>query len=102
MCRGEKKAIVAKVSLTSAVTCLMWPPSQQSFVFGQADGKVGCICWCKVILVYLTPMLVSRCVWLVQKAANLRSSTPQTPMSSLWHQSMFCCSTSVRVLQNHS
>ena len=39
--RGEKKAITAKVPLQSAVTCLIWPHTQPSFVFGQADGKVS-------------------------------------------------------------
>lgn len=40
MLRGEKKSIVNKVVLESAVTCLIWPPAQSHYVFGLADGKV--------------------------------------------------------------
>lgn len=40
MYRGEKKVICNKFILQSAVTCLVWPAQQSSFVFGQADGKV--------------------------------------------------------------
>lgn len=32
--------ICNKFILQSAVTCLVWPVHQASFVFGQADGKV--------------------------------------------------------------
>ena len=32
--------ICNKFILQSAVTCLVWPVLQASFVFGQADGKV--------------------------------------------------------------
>lgn len=39
-CRGDKKAIVNKIMLESAVTCLIWPTAQSHYVFGQADGKV--------------------------------------------------------------
>lgn len=39
-CRGEKKVICNKIQVQSAVTCLIWPPQQSSFVFGMADGKV--------------------------------------------------------------
>jgi len=38
--RGEKKVICNKIILQSAVTCLAWPSTQPSFVFGLADGKV--------------------------------------------------------------
>lgn len=38
--RGEKKVICNKIILQSAVTCLVWPVQQPSFVFGLADGKV--------------------------------------------------------------
>lgn len=38
--RGDKKSIVNKVVLESAVTCLIWPMVQSHYVFGQADGKV--------------------------------------------------------------
>ncbi len=38
--RGEKKVICNKIPVQSAVTCLVWPPQQASFVFGLADGKV--------------------------------------------------------------
>jgi len=37
---GEKKVICNKIILQSAVTCLAWPSTQPSFVFGLADGKV--------------------------------------------------------------
>lgn len=40
-CRGEKKVICNKIILQSAVTSLVWPPQQPSFVFGLADGKVS-------------------------------------------------------------
>ena len=39
--RGEKKVICNKIILQSAVTSLVWPPQQPSFVFGLADGKVS-------------------------------------------------------------
>ena len=32
--------ICNKLILQSAVTCLVWPVQQSSFIFGQADGKV--------------------------------------------------------------
>ena len=38
--RGEKKVICNKILLQSAVTCLIWPPNQGSFIFGLANGKV--------------------------------------------------------------
>lgn len=38
--RGDKKSIVNKIVLESAVTCLIWPPVQSHYVFGLADGKV--------------------------------------------------------------
>lgn len=41
--RGEKKVICNKIILQSAVTCLAWPSTQPSFVFGLADGKVAAI-----------------------------------------------------------
>ena len=40
-CRGEKKVICNKIILQSAVTSLVWPTQQPSFVFGLADGKVS-------------------------------------------------------------
>lgn len=43
MTRGEKKSIVNKIVLESAVTCLMWPPAQSHYIFGLADGKVTTI-----------------------------------------------------------
>ena len=31
----------------SAVTCLVWPSSQNNYVMGLADGKVSvCVCMC--------------------------------------------------------
>lgn len=38
--RGEKKVICNKFILQSAVTCLVWPVQQASFIFGLADGKI--------------------------------------------------------------
>ena len=38
--RGDKKSIVNKIVLESAVTCLIWPTVQSHYVFGLADGKV--------------------------------------------------------------
>ena len=38
--RGEKKVICNKILLQSAVTCLIWPHNQTSFIFGLANGKV--------------------------------------------------------------
>ena len=38
--RGDKKSIVNKIVLESAVTCLIWPTTQSHYVFGLADGKV--------------------------------------------------------------
>lgn len=32
--------ICNKIIVQSAVTCMVWPPEQTSFVFGLADGKV--------------------------------------------------------------
>lgn len=37
---GDKKVICNKFVHQSAVTCLIWPPEQQSIIFGLADGKV--------------------------------------------------------------
>ncbi|XP_067032279.1 intraflagellar transport protein 172 homolog isoform X2 [Acropora muricata] len=37
---GDKKVICNKFVQQSAVTCLIWPPEQQSIIFGLADGKV--------------------------------------------------------------
>lgn len=40
VCRGDKKVICNKIVLQSAVTCLVWPSQESSFVIGLADGKV--------------------------------------------------------------
>uniref|UniRef100_A0A1X7UG21 Anaphase-promoting complex subunit 4 WD40 domain-containing protein n=1 Tax=Amphimedon queenslandica TaxID=400682 RepID=A0A1X7UG21_AMPQE len=37
---GDKKVICNKIILQSAVTTLIWPVQQPTFIFGLADGKV--------------------------------------------------------------
>ena len=61
----------------SAVTCLVWPSSQNNYVMGLADGKVS-------VCVYVCVCVCVRwfCVWLQVKSGAGKGSKTQTLYSS--------------------
>lgn len=91
MLRSEKKVICNKFVQQSAVTCLIWP-TEQSIVFGLADGKVTF--FTDVLYVqYIVPHKVqNNCADIQVRLANVKSNKSST----IYNTDVYVCTLTPR------